>query len=685
MAAQEARVQADVEEKFLPPKKKKLSERISWFFQSISLTTKLTAVLLILLTLGLSVAAFATNRLMWSYMLTRTDEQLMHQAQFVINNIGGLSDTDGQAPTNYFLQIRDQNNNILRTPLIPTMRDGTQSVPVLPANGKAGSIKMSSPVTVKSRVVSKGASSTGFRNSVLSNDSAAQAPWRVVKLQWFQQSTGQSGVFYFGISLSDAMDTARMISRYFLAADVCVLALGTVLGSIIISRELRPLKRIEKSAAKIASGDLSVRLPKLPETTEVGSLSASLNIMLARIEQSFAEEEATNAKMKQFVSDASHELRTPLATIHGYSELYLMQRDEPGALERANETIAHIETASTRMAALVNDLLSLARLDEGRGISATLPVRIDTLLHDSLDDLHALDPERPVKFGMMQLPQEKARGKKQGNQMVDLSAARFVECVPPELTSVADASRLRQVFTNIVGNIHRYTPADSLVEVSLNEVRAQMPYRQAGKLKATTQSYKQFCTAVAAAQQSGTGEKYLLIRFMDHGPGVKPEALDLMFERFYTADPSRAREKGGTGLGMAIAKAVMSAHCGFISATNTPGGGLTVNIVLPLRTEPTAGASAEKAAVEKASAERASIEKAHAEKSAASKSGGDAAGGAGAAVGAAATEAVAADGTDETAATAKTAENQRLHGSTQTDSSANSAGGEAGDGRLSAA
>lgn len=591
MAAQEATKQSGTaeEEQYLP-KKKTFSQRVAWFFQSISLTTKLTAILLILLTLGLSVAAFATNRLMWSYMLSRTDEQLMHQAQFVINDIGDLSNADGQAPTNYFLQIRDQNNNILRTPLIPTMRDGAQSVPVLPANGKAGSIKLNSPVTLRSQVISKGTQNNGFRNSVLDNDSSSQAPWRVVKLQWFQQSTGQSGVFYFGISLSDAMDTARMISRYFLAADVCVLALGTVLGSIIISRELRPLKRIEKSAAKIASGDLSVRLPKLPESTEVGSLSASLNIMLARIEQSFAEEEATNAKMKQFVSDASHELRTPLATIHGYSELYLMQRDEPGALERANETIAHIEAASTRMAALVNDLLSLARLDEGRGISATLPVRIDTLVNDSLEDLHALDPERPVQFGMMRMPVD-SRGKKRQANMADMT---FVECAPPEVTSIADASRLRQVFTNIVGNIHRYTPADSLVEVSLNEVSAAMPYRQAGKLHATTQSYKQFLAAVAAAQVSGKGEKYLLIRFMDHGPGVKPEALDLMFERFYTADSSRARQKGGTGLGMAIAKAVMSAHCGFISATNTPGGGLTVNIVLPLRTEPTAGENAEK-------------------------------------------------------------------------------------------
>ena len=170
--------------------------------------------------------------------------------------------------------------------------------------------------------------------------------------------------------------------------------LGGSLSTLIIQHTMTPLKRIEKTAAKIAAGDLSQRIPSAPENTEVGSLAASLNSMLTRIESSFHEQEETTDKMKRFVSDASHELRTPLAAIHGYAELYKMQRDMPGALERADESIEHIERSSQRMTVLVEDLLSLARLDEGRGIDMTGTVKLSSLVTDAVDDLHALDPDR---------------------------------------------------------------------------------------------------------------------------------------------------------------------------------------------------------------------------------------------------------------------------------------------------
>lgn len=105
--------------------------------------------------------------------------------------------------------------------------------------------------------------------------------------------------------------------------------------------------------------------------------------MLTRIESSFHEQEETTDKMKRFVSDASHELRTPLPAIHGYAELYKMQRDMPGALERADESIEHIERSSQRMTVLVEDLLSLARLDEGRGIDMTGTVKLSSLVTDA--------------------------------------------------------------------------------------------------------------------------------------------------------------------------------------------------------------------------------------------------------------------------------------------------------------
>ena len=279
-------------------------------------------------------------------------------------------------------------------------------------------------------------------------------------------------------------------------------------------------------------------------------------------------------EQQRFLSDASHELRTPLAAIHGYAELYKMQRDMPGALERADESIEHIERSSQRMTVLVEDLLSLARLDEGRGIDMTGTVKLSSLVTDAVDDLHALDPDRAVR--RMQISLEPARDL---NHPAEFSLA---EGDWPEVVLPGDASRLRQVVTNIVGNIHRYTPADSPAEAALGVMPAAIDPRQLARMPASDASMRRFIDAAEVGASMQTGYRYAVLRFVDHGPGVPPESRSKIFERFYTADPSRAREKGGTGLGMAIAQSVVKAHHGFICATGTDGGGLTFTVVLPI-------------------------------------------------------------------------------------------------------
>jgi two-component system OmpR family sensor kinase len=549
---------------------------------AVPLSSRLVSILLILLTVGLSVAAFTTRQLIWTYMLDKTDLQLTRQAQLVINNIDQLSDRGGSTPTDYFLQIRDSNYDVIKTPLIPTMRDGAVTMPNLPASGSMGSIKIGTPTTVSSKTVTLAdAKSSGTStSSTTSSSSSTSSPWRVVALRWVTDDDGTDGVFFIGLSLSDAMDTSGAITRYFLVVGFLILALAMALGTIAISRTLAPLKRIEKTAAKIAAGDLSMRVPAAPENTEVGSLSSSLNIMLARIEQSFKEQENSTNKMKRFVSDASHELRTPLAAIHGYAELYRMQRNSPGALDRADEAIHRIEASSTRMAALVEDLLSLARLDEGRGADVTKSVRLDTMLSDIGEDLHALDPLRPVVMGSLAIKPGVVGVQSASRTRVAL--AQFEEKSLQPVTVIADATRLRQVFTNIVGNIHRYTPNDSPVQISLNVVKASIDPQRLAELGTKPESLGEFINAVEVAASTNSGIPYAFVRVADHGPGVKTEALGQLFERFYTADASRAREKGGTGLGMAIASSVVKAHSGFICATQTPGGGLTINVGLPL-------------------------------------------------------------------------------------------------------
>jgi two-component system OmpR family sensor kinase len=263
----------------------------------------------------------------------------------------------------------------------------------------------------------------------------------------------------------------------------------------------------------------------------MGSLAASLNAMLTQIERAFAAQEASEVRMRQFVSDASHELRTPVATIRGYGELYRM-----GALDSADkvdDTMLRIEDAARRMGTLVNDLLVLARLDEGRPI-ARADVDLVALARDSVQDLHALDPTRAVAL----VPLDDAAAP-------DDPAGQ----IPDTLVVEGDSDRLRQVVTNLIGNVARHTPAGTPAEIALGV-------------------------------RKDDGVAVLEVR--DHGPGLSEEQGRRIFERFYRADSSRTRESGGSGLGMAIVAAIVGTHGGHVEVAPTDGGGLTVKVTLPL-------------------------------------------------------------------------------------------------------
>ncbi|MDN6802488.1 MAG: ATP-binding protein [Bifidobacterium mongoliense] len=543
---------------------------------TIPLSTKLAACTLILLLIGAAAISLTIRELVGNYMLEKTDAQLVNQAQLVYDNVDVLRSKDGDGaspgPSDYFMQIRDMDDAIVVTPLVPTLPNGVVSQPLLPANRSMAGVRIGRPFTTPA-VVKTASGSNPDRSTV----QVAHAPWRVLVVRLVQKVDGDTtenrGLVYIGLSLSDQIDTINTLTRYCAMVGLAIVLLGGAMATLLIQHTLTPLKRIEKTAAKIAAGDLSQRVPSAPENTEVGSLAASLNAMLARIEGSFHEQQQTTEKMKRFVSDASHELRTPLATIHGYSELYTMQRDMPGALERADESIAHIEASSSRMTVLVEDLLSLARLDEGRGIDITQQVAVRPLIADAADDLHALDPERTIRRGAVLLDES---GRNSTPRL------RFREGPMPDIEINGDGSRLRQVITNIVGNIHRYTPGDSPVEVALGMVPASIGPESLARMPSTERSMHRFLEAAEVGRSMQVGMNYAVIRFIDHGPGVPVASQAQIFERFYTADPSRARQKGGTGLGMSIAQSVVKAHRGFICASSSDGGGLTLTVILPV-------------------------------------------------------------------------------------------------------
>lgn len=551
--------------------------RIGRKVQAIPLSTKLVTCIIVLLTIGTIGISFSIRTLVGNYLLQKTDTQLVNQAQMIFNSMDSLDSTtseDGRSLVNtYYVEVRDSEYKRTGAGSVPMLREGVVSEPSLPSDGSIDGVTLGEPFTTQAVV-----HVTTSRVPDHAIMQAAQSPWRVVALPWSEKTkTGQvkdSGVVFIGLSLSDQIDTSNTLTRFCAMVGIAVVLIGAILGTIVVQSTLAPLKRIEKTAAKIAAGDLSQRVPDLPENTEVGSLSMSLNTMLTRIEESFHAQEETTEKMKRFVSDASHELRTPLAAIHGYAELYKMQRDIPGALERADESIEHIEASSARMTVLVEDLLSLARLDEGRGIDITQQVKLTSVVNDAADDLHALDPDRGITCGQVVL--------QAGSDMEHPSRLAFQPGTMPDITLTGDASRLRQVVTNIVGNIHRYTPADSPVEVSMGVLPASISPESLSRMPSNEQSLHHFIEAIEVGQSMQVGMNYAIVRFSDHGPGVPADARSKIFERFYTADPSRARQKGGTGLGMAIAQSVVKAHHGFICASGSDGTGLTLTVVLPV-------------------------------------------------------------------------------------------------------
>lgn len=601
-------------------KHRTLAKLFFYKFDRFSLSTKLVACTLVVLIVGTVGISTAIRQLVSSYLLQKTDNQLISQRSLILSNTTMLRGSNSQSSgmgNNYFLQVRYVENGEftgkVSTPLVPSVAglsgNSIVSMPKLPANSQITDDMFGKPFTTSAmlRTVTNdanggfdlngvdvvpneggNASGSGDTGGDTNNKAerfaaggnvlqAARSPWRVAAFKWVEPDGKNNetvkGVVFIGLSLSDQIDIINTLTQYCVTVGIAIVLLGGSLSALIIRRTLRPLKRIEKTAAQIAVGDLSQRVPPAPENTEVGSLSTSLNTMLARIERSFHEQEQTTEKMKRFVSDASHELRTPLAAIHGYAELYTMQRDLPGALERADESIAHIERSSQRMTVLVEDLLSLARLDEGRGIDMTQQVSLTSLVADATDDLHALDPEREVTRGTITL--KPADGERPCDFAIE-------EGQMQPISLIGDASRLRQVVTNIIGNVHRYTPSDSPVRVSMGTMLASIDQHTLATLPPTDASLRQFLDAAEVGQSMSTGTAYAVMRFEDHGPGAPAETRSQLFERFYTADPSRARAKGGTGLGLAIALSVVRAHQGFICATETPGGGLTFTIVLPL-------------------------------------------------------------------------------------------------------
>lgn len=350
--------------------------------------------------------------------------------------------------------------------------------------------------------------------------SAGPTRWRAVA----RSTTGWDGTVVAAAPLAESDATIDALRRSSVLSGAVLLVLLTAVGWLALGRGLRPLRQIEHTAAAIAGGDLTRRVPDLaPPGTEIGHLAGSLNTMLGQLEQAFADRAASETRMRDFVWDVSHELRTPLFGIKGSTELYQM-----GALpERTDvdEAMRRINREATRLAALTEDLLVLAQLDEAPDQLDRTPMDLRTLASEGRLDVRALDPTCPVE-----LTGPDGLG-------------------PPGPAPVrADEARLRQVVTNLVGNAVAHTPPGTPVRIGV-----------------------------------GTAGGRAVLEVADDGPGMTTEQAERAFDRFYRADRSRNREGGaGAGLGLAIVRSIARAHGGDVELDTTLGGGARFRLTLPL-------------------------------------------------------------------------------------------------------
>ena len=478
------------------------------FLSRLPLRVTLAALLVVLTGLGLAVAGTAAVVSLRTYLISRLDGQLAENSARLTerfphsDNRREPGGRDEGGPREFFIRYVNA--------------DGTQFVDVAsPLENGVPDIPVWTLADAPSEPDTIGLPGSSWR--------VTTAPLR-----------DGSGYVLVAESLDDIDGTlARLILLELVIGAVIVVAVGA-LGYGLVRWTLRPLVEVERTAHDIAAGAgdgaFAERVPQGDPRSEVGSLAASFNAMIDRIDEAFRarrasedEARASERRMRRFIADASHELRTPLTTIRGFAELYTQGAVSP---QESDLAMRRIEEAAVRMGILVEDLLLLARMDQQR-----------PLAQDSID---LLDVVGSAVTGMRAA---------HPNRHIDLT----VTLQDPAMV-VGDSLRLRQIIDNLIANALQHTAGDVRVLLS---------------------------TDLAAAA----------ISVSDDGPGLSDDDAARIFERFYRADESRNSRTGGSGLGLAIVRSLAVAHGGAVEVDSAPDRGSTFTVTLPLTGASQAGSS----------------------------------------------------------------------------------------------
>ncbi|NNH02281.1 sensor histidine kinase [Microbacterium ulmi] len=451
--------------------------------------------------------ALATSAIISQVLQFNLDARLSQTAQYTGRTLLQLQFAGAGEVTAYdVLSTGRQPAGVL---LVTQSSTGTRSGAVVASNGAVEALTPSQVREVIGAVQPTGSASV---------DVDGLGQYRVVSY------AAQNYAAVIGLPLSEVQSTiAQMITTVLLVTSGGLLLLGAAIA-LVIRAGLRPLRAVADTATRVAAlpmaeGAVSIdeRVPgeEADDRTEIGRVGHALNTLLDHIDASLDARQRNEERMRRFVADASHELRTPLASIRGYSELSLRalrQASDASSPARGPEhtteqSLERIQAQSLRMTKLVEDLLLLARLDEGQELVYGT-VDLTRLAVEAVGDARPAGPDH--------------------EWLLDVGEA-------PVLLA-GDATRLHQVAANLLANARTHTPAGSTVTV-----------------------------AVALEGRDA------VLRVHDDGPGIDPAVADELFERFSRADRSRARQTGGTGLGLSIVRAIVDAHGGTITVDSAPG------------------------------------------------------------------------------------------------------------------
>jgi two-component system OmpR family sensor kinase len=465
---------------------------------TLSLRGRLLIGVISLVVVGLLVSDVATYASLKTFLVSRINAQLIGGHNEAIAALGGPGrggNQPSQFPTGTVVELIGLDGSVVAAKVSTSLGSTPSSArPVLPKTlQNAGMDQPVTPFTVQSTEEDVG---------------------QFQVTDWPENNFGGQFVV-LAIPLTDVQSTLSQLLLLEVLISLGVVVATAILALLIIRISLSPLQRMGAVASDIAAGDLTRRVEPATSKTEIGRLGLALNGMLIQIEAAFEQRKASELRLRRFIADASHELRTPLTSIRGYSEMLRRGASEsPADSELARR---RIEEESVRMSTLVDDMLLIARLDQGRPLDQK-PVDLRAIATDAVADARAVAPQRDIT----------------------LSA-------PSPIVVTGDDTRLRQVLGNLVRNALVHTPPRTPIEIGVST-------------------------------DDGVGR----ISVADHGPGLKTEEINRIFEPFYRADPSRSRDSGGAGLGLSIVSAVVSAHGGQVRVKETSGGGVTFEVELPL-------------------------------------------------------------------------------------------------------